>query len=259
MCHNQLLRLQLKKKLSSQVNRNTPINILILLICIGFAFYIGTWFTDKDKVPSQYKYKYDSLTFVVKTQKNIMTDNQLIKISLQQKEKGLKYKEDSIAEAGEIQKIHLEAKRKELSEKWRRSSENEIAEEMTSRFKQAHPAPLFDTSKDGDVIIGKNVSIHFLERDEEVEAISKELKAVDAQLSFARSRISNFGQQLQASRVDSIALSTIIASKESAIFLNEREKIDSDKKHKKELNKQKVQKWVSVVVAGVMTYLAISN
>lgn len=239
------------------MNKKISLSIVILLICIAFAFYIGTWFSGKNSVPSDFKHKYDSATAIIKAQHTLMLTNQKTKDSLRLKEKDLKFKQDSTAEEGHRQKAFLAAKRKELVVKWTNSNEKTIGEEMTKRFKDSHPAPLFDSSVGPDVVIGKNVSIHFLDRDEEATGLTVDLKTTEAQLSLSLSRITNLLELGDKAKLDSAAQQTIIDTQADVISNKDKEALEVKKQAKKDLNKQKLQKWVATGVAAIMTYLAI--
>lgn len=203
-------------------------------------------------VSSEYKHKYDSLQAVIKTNDKIMIHNNIVKDSLKAREHELNYKADSIKEAGKIQEANLKARREELRKVRLKKSVEEVAKEMTEVFKEAHPAPLFDSTVGPDITIGKNVGIHFLERDEEVEDLQMKLANTEELLSVKVSTIVNLKVQLDKAKIDSVAMQNKFVASVATTSLRDDEIKDLKKEHKKELRKQKVQKVVAVVVAGAV-------
>jgi len=233
------------------------ITIVLLVIFVAFSFYIGTWFGSKDKVPSSYKHKYDSLQTSIKSQDKIMIDNNKVKDSLKRARHELKFKSDSVKQAGIIQEKNLKARREALIQHWIKSPADTIAKELTKRFVEAHPAPLFDST---NVTVDKNVGIHFLERDEEATDLEMKLANTEELLKIETNTTANLTAQLERAKVDSLALNNKFVASQETVLLRDDEIKDIKKEHRRELRRQKVQKVVVTVIAvGVIIISLVTH
>jgi hypothetical protein len=241
------------------MDKSIKIGLVVLAMCIALSFYIGSWIGHKNvDVSSNFKHKYDSLTAVIKQQENVMLENEKLKDSLRANEKTFKYKQDSMRDELEYQKAYQQSRQKELITKWNNASQAEIAKIMTDKFEQAHPAPLFDSATLGpDVTIGKNVAIHFLDRDQKLIDADFNMKNVKIQLSLSFSRINNLLELVETAKVDSAAQKVIINSQKVSLATKDQEIEANKKQAKKDKRRQQVKVAVVTVYGVAMTVIAI--